>query len=215
MTTSTRRERRLGRPRKFDEDATLEAALRVFWEKGYEGATAAELTAAMGINRSSLYATWGDKQSVFRHTVERYRRRQLTFMEQALARPALRDVVAGLIHGTADFLSLPGNPRGCLLLQGALASGTHAEPVKQSLIASRKSAEAAIRRRLQRGMAQGELRPGIKPADFARYLAAVIAGLGIQAANGATPAELHRVAALALRCLQPCLQPPPRSPLPH
>jgi hypothetical protein len=118
-----------------------------------------------------------------------------------------REVVAGLIHGTAEFLSTAGNPRGCLSVQGALACGTDAEPVKQAIINWRKSGEAALKKRLQQAQSEGELPPEIQPADFARYLSSVIAGLGVQAAYGATRAELRRVAEIALRCTETGLSP--------
>jgi AcrR family transcriptional regulator len=193
---------RMGRPRGFDEDAALEAAMRAFWEKSYEGASIADLTEAMGINRSSMYAAFGDKESIFHRVMERYREGPMTYIRQALAEPSLREVVAGLIRGTAEFLSTPGNPRGCLSIQGALACGTAAEPVKQSIIDWRKSGEAALKKRLQQAQSEGELAAGIQPADFARYMSSVMAGLGVQAANGATRAELRRVAEIALRCIE-------------
>ena len=111
MNTSTAVDVRMGRPRGFDEDAALEAAMRVFWEKSYEGATIADLTEAMGINRSSMYAAFGDKESIFRRVMERYRAGRMTYIRQALAQPSLREVVAELIHGTAEFLSSPDNLR--------------------------------------------------------------------------------------------------------
>src|ERR1700731_3297328 len=106
----------MGRPRGFDEEAALDAAMRVFWTKSYEGATIADLTEAMGINRSSMYAAFGDKEAVFDRVMERYRDGRMTFIRQALAQPSLGEVVAGLMLGTAEFLSTPGNPRGCLLI---------------------------------------------------------------------------------------------------
>lgn len=118
------------------------------------------------------------------------------------AQPSLRAVVAGLIHGTAEFFSTPDNPRGCLLIQGALACSTDAEPVKQMMIDWRKSGEAALKKRLQQAQSEGELPAEIQPADFARYVSSVMAGLGVQAANGATRAELRRVAAIALLCIE-------------
>lgn len=202
MNNSTAAEVRMGRPRGFDADAALEAAMRVFWEKSYEGTTIADLTKAMGINRSSLYAAFGDKESVFHRVMERYREGRMSHIRQALAQPSLREVVAGLINGTAEFLSTPGNPRGCLSIQGALACGTDAEPVKQAIIDWRKSGEAALKKRLQQAKSEGELPAEIQPADFARYLSSVVAGLGVQAAYGATRAELRRVAEIALHCVE-------------
>jgi len=195
----------MGRPREFDEDAALEAAMRVFWEKSYEGATIADLTEAMGINRSSMYAAFGDKESIFRRVMERYRAGRMTYIRQALAQSSLRKVVAGLIYGTAEFLSTPDNPRGCLLIQGALACGTDAEPVKQAMIDWRKGGQAALKKRLQQAQSEGELPREIQPGDFARYLSSVMAGLGVQAANGATRAELRRVAEISLRCIETSL----------
>lgn len=202
MKTSTTR---MGRPRGFDEEAALEAAMRVFWEKSYEGASVADLTEAMGINRSSIYAAFGDKESIFHRVMERYREARMTYIRQALAQPSLRDVVARLIHGTAEFLSTPRNPRGCLLIQGALACGTDAESVKQAMIDWRKSGEAALKKRLQQAQSEGQLPAGIQPGDFARYVSSIMAGLGIQAANGATRAQLRRVAEVALRCIEASL----------
>ena len=193
---------RMGRPRGFDEDTAIEAAMRVFWEKSYEGTTIADLTEAMGINRSSIYAAFGDKESIFHRVMERYREGRMTHIRQALAQPSLREVVAGLVRGTAEFLSTPANPRGCLSVQGALACGTDARPVKQAIIAWRKSGEAALKKRLQQAQSEGELPREIEPGDLARYLSSVMAGLGVQAANGATRAELRRVAAIALRCIE-------------
>ena len=192
----------MGRPRGFDEDAALEAAMRVFWEKSYEGATIADLTEAMGINRSSMYAAFGDKESIFRRVMELYRAGRMSYIRRALARSSLREVVAGLIQGTAEFLSIPDNPRGCLSIQGALACGTDAEPVKLAMIDWRKGGEAALKKRLQQAQSEGELPAEIQPADFARYLSSIIAGLGVQAANGATRAELRRVAEISLRCIE-------------
>ncbi len=129
----------------------------------------------------------------------------MTYIRQALAQPSLQEVVAGLIYGTAEFLSSPGNPRGCLSIQGALACGTDAEPVKRAMIDWRRGGEAALKKRLQQARSERELPAEIQPADFARYLSSVMAGLGVQAANGTTKAELRRVADIALRCIETTL----------
>src|SRR5216684_8683324 len=94
---STQTAAKMGRPRGFAEDAALEAAMRVFWEKGYEGATLADLTEAMGINRSSLYASFGDKEALFRMAMARYAEGPAAYMKKALQEPTVRSVVEALL----------------------------------------------------------------------------------------------------------------------
>jgi len=127
-------ESKMGRPRGFDENAALEAAMRVFWEKSYEGASLSDLTSAMGINKSSMYAAFGDKAALFRRAMERYREGPMRYMREALEKPALRDAVADLLHSTVRFLSQPGQPPGCFSVQAALACGIDAEPSQQVMV---------------------------------------------------------------------------------
>ena len=190
---------RMGRPRGFDEDSALEAAMRVFWEKSYEGATLSNLTEAMGINRSSMFAAFGNKEALFRLAVARYATLQMKYLSAALHEPTFRGVVEKALRGTVEFLATPSNPRGCLSIQGALACGTDAEPAKQAMIEYRKRGEAALKKRVQQAQKDGELDSGINPGDYARYLSTIVNGLGIHAANGATRSELHRIVDINLR----------------
>jgi AcrR family transcriptional regulator len=192
---------KMGRPREFSEAAALDAAMRVFWEKGYEGASLEDLTRAMGINRSSLYATFGDKESLFRKVLARYAAGPLTFIHEAIEQPTVRSVVEALLRGTVKFLSDPAHPPGCLSLQGGLACGTGAESVRQTMIDWRRGGELQLQKRLQRAQADGQLPKRINPKDLARYVAIVMNGLAVQAANGATPAEMNRAIELALQSM--------------
>lgn len=201
MRTSTPAEARMGRPREFDEDAALEAAMRVFWQKSYEGATMSDLTEAMGINRSSMYAAFGDKQALFRRVVDRYQQGPMTFIRNALEKPTVRKVASSLLHGIVNFLSQPDQPRGCLLIQGALACGDDAEPIKKAVTIGRKSGEDALRKRMIKAQREGELANEVNAADFARFFSTVMNGLAIQAANGATRDEMKRIADIALSAL--------------
>jgi AcrR family transcriptional regulator len=194
-------ESKLGRPRGFDENAALEAAMRVFWAKSYEGATLSDLTSAMGINRSSMYAAFGDKAALFRRAMERYREGPMRYIRDALEKPVLRDGVASLLHGTVLFLSQPGHPRGCLSVQAALACGVDAEPIQQAMVQWRKAGEEALRKRFVKARRAGELPLAISPADLARFIASVMAGLAVQAVNGATHDEMKRIADLALNSI--------------
>jgi AcrR family transcriptional regulator len=192
---------KMGRPRGFDENAALEAAMRVFWERGYEGATLSDLTSAMGINRSSMYAAFGDKAALFRRTMEQYREGPMRYMRDALEKPVLRDAVTSLLHSTVLFLSQPGHPRGCFSIQAALACGVDAEPIQQAMVEWRKAGEEALRKRFAMARIAGELPKDISAADFARFIATVTAGLAVQAVNGASREQMKQTADLVLKAI--------------
>jgi AcrR family transcriptional regulator len=188
-----------GRPREFDVDKALERALRVFWRKGYEGASLTDLTRAMGISRPSLYAAFASKEGLFRQALDRYAAGPACYVREALAEPTARSVAERLLDGTVALLGNRRNPRGCLMVQGALACGTAAESARGELVSRRRAHEAALRRRFERAQAEGDLPADSDPADLARYLLAVLWGMAVQAAGGAGPDELVRVRELALR----------------
>jgi AcrR family transcriptional regulator len=192
---------KMGRPRGFDSTAALDAAMRIFWEKGYEGATLNNLTDAMRINRSSMWAAFGNKEELFKQAFERYIHTYQTYIREALAKPTIREVIESALRGTVDFLSTPGNPKGCLSVHGALAVGDDADPVKQWLIEGRKSGELKARKRFEEAKRSGDLSKDADPAAMSRYVATLIQGLGVQAASGATRAELTKTVDIALRNL--------------
>ncbi len=174
-------------------------ALKVFREKGYEGASLSDLTEAMGINRPSLYAAFGDKRSLFHKALERYSEGPALFMREALNEKTARGVAEHLLHGAVELNTTPGNPPGCLMVQGALACGTEAECVRQELISRRDSAEKLLIQRLKRAKAEGDLPHDVNPTDLARFLTSVMYGMSVQAASGASRAELKRIAKTALK----------------
>jgi len=190
---------RVGRPRAFDVDRALDRALQVFWKKGYEGASLSDLTKAMGINRPRLYAAFGDKEMLFRKALVRYVDGPGAYVREALEEPTARAVAERLMRGAVDLLTDPRNPPGCLMVQGALACGEAADPVRRELASRRAAGEVALRRRFKRAKAEGDLPPDSDPADLARYIATIIHGMAVQATGGASRAGLLRVVTITLR----------------
>jgi len=191
--------RALGRPRAFDTGKALDAAMKVFWCKGYEGASLSDLTKAMGINRPSLYAAFGDKESLFRKVLDRYDKGPAAYVQEALNQPTARAAVERLMEGAAALGTASSNPRGCLFVQAALACGDGAEAIRNDLILRRDAGEKAVRLRLKRAQAEGDLAPDANPSDLARYVVTVVQGIAVQAASGAAREELRRVIRTALR----------------
>src|SRR4029077_1494301 len=146
-----------GRVRQFDADEALDRALEVFWARGYEGATLPELTAAMGINRPSLYAAFGNKEQLFRKALDRYQTGPMSFLTEALRKPTARAVVEAIFSGFIRMQRDRDKARGCLIVSGALASGEEAQTVRRTLAQLRQAIVTALRERFERAVQDGDL----------------------------------------------------------
>jgi len=188
-----------GRVRQFDADSALDRALEVFWACGYEGATLPELTKAMGINRPSLYAAFGNKEQLFRKALDRYQTGPMSFLTEALRKPTARAVVEAIFAGFVRMQRDRDKARGCLIVSGALTAGAEAETVRRELAQLRQAIVKTLRERFDRAVQDGDLPAETDCATLARYTATVLGGLAVQAASGATENELQLVSALAMQ----------------
>ncbi|MEU6414580.1 helix-turn-helix domain-containing protein [Microbispora sp. NPDC046933] len=189
-----------GRPRAFDPDVALDHALELFWRQGYEGTSLSDLTAAMGINKPSLYAAFGTKEQLFAKALDRYVNGPGAFAAEALAATTVREVVERLVKGAVELTAGRDTPPGCLNVNTVHACGPDAAPVRELALACRMAGEVALRRRLERAP---DLPSGHDPATMARLVHTITDGIAVQAAAGRTREELHAVADLALRTLLP------------
>lgn len=187
-----------GRPREFDPQEALAAALQVFWRRGFEGASLTELTAAMGITRPSLYACFGNKEALFRKALDLYEREKLAYVREALKAPTARGVAEHLLRGVLAMQTSACDPKGCLGVIASVACGTEAESIRSEVLARRASADAALIFRFVQAKADGHLPDGIDPEALARYLYAIMQGLTVQAGNGAAPQDLTQLVETAL-----------------
>lgn len=181
-----------GRPRGFDADLALDAAVDVFWRRGYDGASLSELTAAMGINRPSLYAAFGDKDQLFQSALDRYVQRNMGYVTDALAQATARDVAAAFLEGNATAVTMPGLPAGCLSVQAAVA--TEGSTQLATLTENRARIQALFVDRFRHAIDEGDLPPDEHPEELAAFLITVSSGFAIRAADGATRESLLAMA---------------------
>lgn len=198
MVTKKTAPRARGRPRQFAPEDALEAAMRVFWAQGYDGASIDALVAATGLTRSSLYLAWGGKEALFLAAVEHYAETRLKPLLAALGGGgALADDLGAFFDGVVRLATEADAHRGCLV-SCALADAAGARATMRAELARRFAAvEARLEARLARAEAAGETPRSVAPGALAAMLAAVARGLMLGARAGADPETLRRTAAAA------------------
>ncbi|MGN8646667.1 TetR/AcrR family transcriptional regulator [Gracilibacillus sp. HCP3S3_G5_1] len=188
----------MGRNREFDVEQALEAALCVFWRKGYEATSYTDLTQATGVERPALYSAFGNKEALFRRVLERYYEHYHDFFPAALELPTSREVVASIFRGAAELQTRYPDKKGCLYVHGDLAGSDDAEPIRRSLIDARAEGEASLRDRFERAKQEGDLPETANCAVLATFVMAVLHGMAVQAKAGVSRNMLEAVAEQAL-----------------
>lgn len=198
------RKRTPGRPRGFDRDQALAIALELFWRQGFEGTSTAQLTQAMGITPPSLYAAFGSKEALYREAVDRYLATYGEFLTRALSGPtSAREAVAKLLQDAAQQFSQAEHPHGCMVSYAVLQCAPENAALATEMTGHRQAARTAIKTRLDRARATGELPPDADTNALAAFYAALLQGMAVQAKDGASPALLQQIAQLALQAW-PC-----------
>lgn len=187
-----------GRPREFDVDEALAAALRVFWSNGYDGASLSDLTDAMGITRPSLYAAFGNKEALFKKALDLYEREKLAYVGEALRAPTSRQVAERLLRGALDLQTSNCEPRGCMRVLSSLNSGPEADSIRADLNERRQSSQDALCLRMHQACVEGDLPAGTDADGLCTYLCAILQGMSVQAGSGATRDQLEALVETSL-----------------
>ncbi len=183
---------RTGRPREFDPEQALDAAVGLFWERGFDATTLAQLRAAMGISSASFYATFSSKSELFVAVLERY---CSTFgrVTDDLAEPGLepRTVVERTLRASIDMQTDASHPRGCLTVVCGVTCSQANEQVCALLTQRRGTVRDNLVDCVRRAVASGELPPSTEPVALASMYNGFLLGISVQARDGVTRGELH------------------------
>ena len=195
-----------GRPRGFDRDAALEAAMLLFWERGFDTVSIRDLTQAMGITPPSLYAAFTNKQTLFEEAVHTYAHRYGTYLREAIeTEPTAHDAVRRLLTQAAIQQTLPDRPTGCLILSGATNHTAASENVAAGLRARRAEAAAMVEGKIRTDVERGELPSHTDAHALATFVVAVWQGLSQLARDGHPRRDLDSAVATAMAAWPPAL----------
>lgn len=187
-----------GRPREFCTEMALTAALRVFWSKGYEGASMADLTEAMGITKPSLYAAFGNKEALFQKALDRYEQEKLEYTRLALQEPTARKVAAYYLRGALEAQTSDCEPQGCMAVISGMTCGAEAESIKAEIVRRRQAPHDALVARLERAKEEGDLGPDVDIEGLTILMYTLLQGMAVQANSGATRAQLEKLVETSL-----------------
>ncbi|NSC22412.1 TetR/AcrR family transcriptional regulator [Streptomyces albus subsp. chlorinus] len=197
----------MARPRLFDEERALDAAMRAFWEKGYEATSTQDLCEATGLGRSSIYNTFHSKHDLFRRALTRYLEamtaKQLEILEQA-ERPALERIEAMFARIVEQEVEQrrDGRSIGCLSVNATVELAARDPEIDRLLARDLEARLASLRGVIEAGQRAGEIAAGQEPEVLARFVNAVIGGMRVSGQGGADRSALEGIAATAMTALR-------------
>ncbi len=193
IVTSMKRGR--GRPKTFDRDHALDVAMKMFWDRGFEGTCLDDLINGMGISSSSFYNTFGCKEELYREAVETYIDASKDWFSAELNAPGkdTRTAIKDVLSAAAKQYTCTDKPCGCMI---SLA-GTHLSPelgsVREMMARERKHGQSIFAARIRKGIKDGDVPAGTKIESLATYYSAVSQGMAVQARDGATRKHLQEI----------------------
>lgn len=193
----------MGRPREFDEDEVLRAALETFLEHGFEATSVEDLTRRTGLQKGSLYGAFGDKRQLFRTALARYQDRSIGELRGALAAGPSPRAALGAFFAEVVKRSCERAARGCLCVNTTVELAPHDEEVARSLARHRERVEAAFAELVERGQKAGEFAPTLEARAAGRYLGTLLTGLSVLARSSPGRARLEDAVRVGLGALEP------------
>jgi TetR/AcrR family transcriptional regulator, transcriptional repressor for nem operon len=193
----------MARPREFEHEAVLDRAMRIFWSRGYEATSVQDLVDHMGIQRGSLYATFGDKRALFLAAIDRYDRVVTAKLLAALDEPASgMEAIRRFFRLKIEWAVAANRPRGCLVTNSATELASRDRKTANQVGAVLTKIEAAFQRAVIRAQKAGEIDPGRDPRALARFLTSSAQGLSVMAKTFPERTTLEDIVAVILTALK-------------
>jgi AcrR family transcriptional regulator len=198
VTETLRRAR--GRPKNFDRSVALQQAMKLFWERGYEGATFDELTAAMGISPSSFYNAFGSKEHLFEEATEAYMVAAGSwFAGELSADTDTKTAFHHLLTRAAREFTRDGRPTGCMISLACTQVPPSLTCLRETMAGYRGAAQSAMAARIQRGIDEGDVPKDIDIEALAAFYSTLSRGLAVQARDGASRERLQQIVEVGMR----------------
>ncbi|MGQ0442673.1 MAG: TetR/AcrR family transcriptional regulator [Methylophilaceae bacterium] len=191
--------KRRGRPPAFNHEEALEKAMQTFWTYGYEGTSMAALIEAMDMNKPIIYAAFGNKEALFNKVLDKYVAGPSAFVKEAMSEPTSFQVVKVFFTKAIELLAEHHNPRGCMIVQGALSCGPEAEMIQKKLTSYRASIEDSFKKRFEFAKANADLPEDTDTSALAKYVATMHQGISVQASSGASKDELMGIVVIVMQ----------------
>ena len=196
----------MARPKAFDSHTALAKALEVFWRQGYEGTSMQDLVIHMGISRSSLYDTYGDKRGLFLAVLAYYEQEMVAPLLAPLQQPgSARQRIQQVFRQAIDMALTDRLRQGCLMCNTAVEMGPHDHDITAHVASNLARIEAAFAAALTHAYATGEIKTPHQPRTLARYLTNALVGLRVQAKVLPSRATLDEIVEVTLAVLKESL----------
>ena len=193
----------MGRKKNFDEAEALEEALDLFWEKGYQGTSVQDLVDRLGVNRASIYDTWGDKHSLYLKTLEKYRQSTSSWLLEQIRSDQLPfNIIKALLRNAIEQSQSDEHKKGCFLVNAATELSNCDRKVQDITVNNQKTIESVLNELIKEGQENGEITTKHSSQSLAGFIYNTIVGLQVLGKNNTPPKQMEEIVEITLSVLK-------------
>lgn len=193
----------MARKKNFNEQEVLDKAVNLFWEKGYGATSIQDLVDGLGINRASIYATWGDKHQLYLSALQRYRQNASSWLlNEIRTEPSALVIIERFLYFTIDSVIHDNDKRGCFILNSSTELSNSDSEVDAIVLENRQTMEKVLTELIKEGQADGEINKAHSPESMGRYIFSTVNGLRVLGMGQISEDELKEVVQVSISALK-------------